>query len=210
MTKFLLILLCVLTAPGLSAQTDLLTIQNHIRLPKDTAVKNHLLYSLNGFLADIEKPNRENRFVLKQYLPETSVLLDEMKGLTWNKELKDSHFYKYYLGNVSKMNDSTFMVQWTVMGVEKEQPVLKAAFTMLARHSGQFFYFYSPLVWHTANWQTHTIGSFTFRYKSNINLTNALRFVEMTNAYDKRLNAPDTKTDFYCCDYSRVDNLAFY
>ena len=48
---------------------------DNIKLPKDSLVKNQLIASLNNFLQQKDKANKENRYVLKEDLLETSALL---------------------------------------------------------------------------------------------------------------------------------------
>ena len=74
-------------------------------------VKNQLIGSLNGFLQQTDKPNKENKYVLKEDLLETSALLDEIKSMDQNVKLKDNSFYKCYLGNVVKQDDNNYVVQ---------------------------------------------------------------------------------------------------
>src|SRR3977135_2319624 len=69
-------------------QANLFIVSPGITLPKDSATQSQLLTAFNGFLSQKDKPGKENTYVLKAHLLETSVLLDEMKQVEANNELK--------------------------------------------------------------------------------------------------------------------------
>lgn len=73
-------------------QKSSVLVQPNIVLPKDTIISNKLIKSLNGFLSLKDKANNENSFVLKEDLLETSVLLDEMKGIEKSGKFKDDNW----------------------------------------------------------------------------------------------------------------------
>ncbi len=52
-----------------------------VRWRTDSGTKTRLLDSLNGFLAQMERPASENVFVRKEDALETALLLDEMRGM---------------------------------------------------------------------------------------------------------------------------------
>ncbi len=139
----------VITSYG---QKNTLIVSDNIALPRDTIVKEQLLTSLNGFLFQITKPNKENSFVLNSDLLETSVLLDEMKDLGNNNKLKEDNFYKAYLTNATQLNDTNFLIQLSYIGVNEGSPILRASFTLIAKKGGTQFYFYSPLKQNTTSW----------------------------------------------------------
>ena len=89
--KFAATLLLSFSTIFSSAQSVI--IPNGTRLPQDSIVKNQLINSLNEFLAQKEQPAKENPFVLKERLPETSALLDEMKGI--ERSPKTNDFFKH-------------------------------------------------------------------------------------------------------------------
>src|SRR5579872_7559288 len=105
-------------------------IKSNIKLPKDSVIKNQLVSSLNGFLLQKDKPNKENKYVLKDDLLETSALLDEMKGMDQDVKLKDNGFYKCYLSNVVKQIDNNYVIQISYIGITENVPVLRASFRL--------------------------------------------------------------------------------
>ena len=109
-----------------------LIITDNINLPTDSIIKNQLLASLNGFLEQKEKPNKENTFVLNADLLETSILLDEIKGIERNRKLNDNNFYKAYLTNAAPLNDNNFLVQLSYIGLKESLSSLRASFTLIA------------------------------------------------------------------------------
>ena len=203
-----LALLCMVATFTYCASAQSVIVPGYINLPKDTVVKNELITSLNGFLAQKEKPNKENTFVLKANLLETSDLLDEMKGMEQNAQAKDNNFYKCYLSNVIKVDDNNFMVQFSYIGVNMGNPILRASFRLLAKRDGEVFYFYSPLKQNTIAWKVKKYGNLTCYYKDTLNAAAAKDYRRMVNFYDAKLKAPDYPIDFYYADnFNEVQQL---
>jgi hypothetical protein len=173
-------------------------IPNGIKLPADTIVSKQLVNSLNGFLSQKEQPNKENKYVLKENLLETSALLDEMKGMESNAKAKD--FFKPYLNNVVKLDESNYIVQLSYMGMSDNMPVLRASFKLLAKKEENTFYFSSPLKRNTISWKTKRMGNITYVFKDTLNNTGAKAYLKTVNFYDKKLKAPGEPIDFYYCD----------
>src|SRR6185369_9385612 len=140
------------------AQADTVIIPTFTRLPSDSTTRLSLIKSLNGFLKQKEKPNNENTFVLKENLLETSLLLDDMKGIEKNKKLNEPNYYKPYLTNIIRLSDSSFSIQLSYMAVTENTPELKASFRIIAQKKNNQFFFLSPLRASTALWKTKKIG----------------------------------------------------
>lgn len=175
-------------------------IQNNINLPQDPVVKQQLINALNGFLAQKEKPNNQNTFVLKEELLATSALLDEMKGLEHAAKNTDKSVYKGYLTNVTKVDADNFIVQFAYMGTTDGAPVLRAGFTLLAKRAGDIFYFSSPLTRNTKYWRSKKRGNITFYYKDILDNADAKAYQKKVEFYDKKLKATDLPIEFYYCD----------
>ena len=201
MIKPLTIAFTIFIASTVAGQSNPIIIPNNIFLPKDSIVKKQLISDLNGFLSQKEKPNNQNTFVLKTELLETSILLDEMKGMEKNPILNVDTFYKAYLTNVLKLNDSSFKIQFAYLGMNERVPSLRANFTIIAQKRGSQFYFHSPLIQNTSNWKNQVIGSTTVYYKSNMNTVKANECFTLTDEFDKKLNVSILPTRFYCCDH---------
>ncbi|HTE01666.1 MAG TPA: hypothetical protein VK668_20400 [Mucilaginibacter sp.] len=191
---------CILTSITICSFAQSIRIQNGINLPQDTAISSQLIRSLNGFLSQKEKPNKENSFVLKDDLLETSALLDEIKGVEQNAKLKDKDFYKSYLSNVVKLDETHFMVQLSYIGMADSSPLLRASFKLLAKREGTQFYFYSPLKQNTIGWKTKKLNNIIYRYKDTLNAADAKAYQTAVNYYDKKLKAPNFPVEFYYCD----------
>ena len=192
--------LATLITSTLFGQTGSLIIPPNTILPRDTIAEKQLISSINDFLSQTTKPNKENTFVQKSDLLETSALLDEMKDLGKSGEFKDDNFYKPYLTNATQLNDTNFIIQLSYIGVHESSPFLRASFTLLAQKSGTRFYFNSPLRQNTSSWKIQKFGNTNVYYKNALNLSKAKAFFKMIADYDKKLNAPDIPTDFYCAD----------
>ncbi|CAN1558499.1 hypothetical protein MCETHM1_02518 [Flavobacteriaceae bacterium] len=182
------------------AQTNSFIIPTNVVLPKDSLVAKQLVKSLNGFLSQKENSNKENTFVLREDLLETSILLDEMKGIEKSGKFKDNNFYKGYLTNVVQIDLSNFIIQFSYIGVSENTPILTASFEILAKYKDDKFYFLSPLQRNTLSWQTKKIGNTTFHYKKELNTKVASDYVKDIAFFDKKLDAPQGNIVWYGCN----------
>ena len=188
-----------------TGQTKLLIIPVNINLPKDTIKSNHLIKSLNGFLSQKENTNKENTFILKEDLLGVSILLDEMKGIEKSVKYKDDNFYKGYLTNVVQIDNEDFLIQFSYVGVTENTPILVASFEILAKEKDSKFYFSSPIMRNTISWQSKKIGNCTFHFKNTLNTKVAAEYVKAVALFDKKLNAPEGKIEWYgCIDFPDV------
>ncbi len=200
MKQKVLFIACFLMSITFSSYGQSLIVMSGVSLPRDSATKNELVSSLNGFLGEKEAPNKENKFVLKDDLLAMSALLDEIKGMEKNAQLKDDHFYKAYLSNVVALDNNDFLVQVAYMGMTENAPTLCASFKLLAKKQGGQFYFYSVLKQNTTAWKTQKLNNITFHFKEPIDAANASAYLKAVNSYDTRLKTPVTPFDFYFCD----------
>nr|WP_315195183.1 hypothetical protein [uncultured Flavobacterium sp.] len=198
--KNIILLICLHFVTTAFAQTNPLIVPANVILPKDTLIANHLLKSLNGFLNQKESPNKENVFVLKDDLLETSILLDEIKGIEKSVKLKEDNFYKGYLTNVVQIDKTNFIIQLSYIGINENTPILNASFEILAKYIDDKFYFLSPLQRNTISWQTKKIGNTTFHFKKELNTKVATEYVKDVALFDKKLNAPQDNIVWYGCN----------
>lgn len=186
-------------------QTKSLTLSPNLNLPKDTVVSNKLVKSLNNFLSLKENPNKENPFVEKENLLETSMLLDEMKKIEQNAKTKDDNFYRGYLNNVVQLDADNFLIQFSYIGMKENVPVLAASFEVIAKQKDSKFFFSSPLKRNTIAWQSKKIGNCTFHYKNKLNNKVAGEYVKSVAALDKKLNIINAQIEWYgCSDFSDI------
>jgi len=170
----------------------------NLHLPKDSLTRIQILHSLNSFIAQISKSNKENSRVDKQDFLASSALMDEMKKME-EEEAIDS-FYKPYFINCLPFNDSLYYIQLAYLGTRKDQPVLRACFTLLARKKGYDYFFSSPFKQNTLNWKYKDFGNTRVYYKNTLRDSNAKRFFTMLVGYDKKLNASPKKELYYAAD----------
>lgn len=182
------------------AQKNSILIQPNIVLPKDSIISNKLIKSLNGFLSLKDRANNENSFVLKEDLLETSVLLDEMKGIEKSGKFKDDNFYKSYLTNLVPLKDSNFLVEFSYIGVNENSPIVVASFEVLAKLKDDKFYFLSPLKRNTFLWKTKTIEGVTFHYKTILNEKVVKDYVKNVTQFDKKLKSNSKTIEWYGFD----------
>jgi hypothetical protein len=182
------------------SQTKPIIIQENIQLPIDTIISNKLLKSLNGFLAQKEKPNNENSFVINEDLLEMSILLDEMKNIEQSGKYKDNNFYKGYLSNIIPIQDNNYLLQISYIGVNENVPYLMAVYEIVAKQKEDKFYFMSPLKRNTSLWKSKKIGDFVFHYKEKINSKTIKKYIAKTQEFDKKLNSRGSKLEWYGCN----------
>ena len=144
MKKILLIIL-IGTSTLIQGQSNAIIILQNINLPKDTVVNKGIISALNGFLNLKEKANNENIFILNEDLLETSILLDEMKGIEKSDKFKDDNFYKGYLTNLVQLDKSNYLIQLSYIGINENTPILVASFEVLCKQKENQFYISSPL-----------------------------------------------------------------
>jgi hypothetical protein len=180
-------------------QTQLLSIPKNVRLPTDSDRRAQLINSLNGFLDQASGPNKDNMFVQAAFLPETSALLDEMKGMSDPGADKRSA-YRCYLTNVDWLDSSDYIVQISYLGINDSTPVLKASFKLIAYLQGDRYVFRSPLRRNTATWHRKSTGKFIFYYTYPINEGWLNNYRKLAEEFDKKLGAKEYVTELYCCN----------
>lgn len=198
----------LITGAALAANAQItdVIIPGNVVLRQDSVTK-QIISALNGFLAQKEKPNSQNTYVLKEALLETSALLDEMKGVEQNVTLKAPYFYKPQLNNLIKNSDGSFTIQLGYAGVAEGLPVVKAIFTLRAQQTGGAFYFYSPLKQNTANWRTRKMGNITFKFKDALNTGDAKAFAKNVAMLDKKLKSGKPILQYYCDNFFEAQHL---
>jgi hypothetical protein len=203
-----LVLLCVLLTVGIFCRAQKITSHSWINLPTDTVLRGKVINSLNAFLAQKEKSNKNNSYASTENFLETSALLDEMKGMEQNAVLKDANYYKCYLTNIVELDPDNFIVQLSYIGLNHNTPILRASFRLMAKRVGDVFNFYSPLIKNTQTWHTQKFGDITFHYKDTLNLPDAKAYQKKVNFYDAKLKAADNPIDYYYCDnFTEVQQL---
>ena len=100
-----------------NSQTNYVQINPNIVLPKDSITSKSLTASLNEFLLAAQKSNEKNKFVFEKEKIETFLLLDELLGIEKSGKYKDDYFYKPYLTNVVLLNDNTYLIQVSYIGI---------------------------------------------------------------------------------------------
>jgi len=177
-------------------------LSKNLRLPADSV---RLINSLNNFLIQLPKPDKDNSMVLKENLLTAAALIDEMKGME-DAGANKKGVYKCYLTNVVPLDTSNYVIQLSYMSVDAAAPVLRASFKLVAQRQGDQYYFDSPLKRNTRGWQVKKTGSFIV-YRNTTNKVNKLdTYVAKAIAFDKQLHAQNYTTEVYYCD-NAVDAL---
>jgi hypothetical protein len=206
--KNLLLITLIFNALTAFCQSNSLIVNPTIQLPQDSVLSGLLIANLNQFLGQKDKPNPENTLVWAPEKVETFILLDEIKEIDKSGRFKDDNFYKPYLTNVVPLNDSTFLTQFSYIGVNENQPLFRASYELLAHKTKAGFMFSSPLKRNATSWQSKAVGDCLFYYKTNLNLKKATEFAQTVANFDKKLKAGKQQTVIYCCaDYPEVLKL---
>jgi glycosyltransferase involved in cell wall biosynthesis len=180
-------------------QTQPVIVPKYIRLPADSVQSARLINSLDGFLAQASGPDKDNAFIQAGYLPETSALLDEIRGMG-NAGAGKEFFYKCYLSNVDPLDSADYFVQFTYLAIVRDTPVVRASFKLIAFQQGDQYSFRSPLRRNTAAWHTKRAGHFIFHYTIPPDEPALNAYLKKAEEFDKKLHAPDYTTQFYCCN----------
>lgn len=173
---------------------------SHVTLPKDSMVARQLIFSLNGFLRQKDKPHAENTFVWPQKKTETFIEIDELHGIEKKDGSKDEHFYKPQLNNIVRLNDSTYLTQISYIGLENNTPSLKASFDFIAHKTRLGFLISSPLSLNTKTWKTKTIHNCTFHYKVEATEKALAEYEKKIMLLDKKLGVVNRKNTIYLCE----------
>src|SRR5476649_2338076 len=126
------------------SQVEKITILQYVRLPADTVQAKSLISSLESFLRATTKPNKENAFVWKDQLTETSALLNELKGMENGNTSDQKSSYLCSLDNIVLMDSNDYIVQFSYIGQYKGSTGIRASFKLLAKKVDDHYCFYSP------------------------------------------------------------------
>ena len=192
-----------------AAQASTLIINPGVRLPQDSAESRRLTTSLENFLIAAQGDNAANTLVFAPERAETYVLLDEINGMESNAREQNEHYYQPYLVNVVPLADSNYLVQVAYMAVQKEVPVLRAGFELVAHRAGASFLYSSPLLRNTRHWKTwKTADQCIFHYKDQINKKMVASYGKNIADFDRRLKSANKITELYCCaDFTELQHL---
>ncbi|HET6255721.1 MAG TPA: hypothetical protein VFE32_16710 [Puia sp.] len=195
----LLLLVCTLLFSFTSwAQTRPVIVAGSLRIPIDSVRKEQMIRSLNGLLDGTSGANKDNPFIQPSYLPETSDLLDEIKGMGSLRGKAD--VCHCYLTNVNVLDSADYLVQFAYLGTVDTTPLLRASFKLVAHQDGDRFLFSSPLRRNTVGWKAIQDGEFTFYYSNYpLNATRISGYARKAREFDRKLHAAAYQTKFYCC-----------
>jgi hypothetical protein len=194
--KTLLMVTFLFAAFIANAQTNRLTVNSEVKLPKDTLESAQLVLALSDFLDAIQRGDAE-KWILPAEKLETELLAGEIKGMDKN----DAMSFTPYLINVEALVDKkTYSVQVSYMGIRDDVPVLRAIFELIAHETENGFRFSSPLLRNTKGWFKKDIDYLTYYYQDTI----AENFIEQWSSamfkYDKKLNNNQPVVTYLCDD----------
>ena len=182
------------------AQNNPVRINPGIIMPKDSIESKLLILTLNDFLAAAQKPNEENKLVLKTEKLETFILLDEINGIEKSGKFKDEYFYKPYLTNIVPLKNNKYLITVSYIGVNEGTAILRASFEFIGHKTGNSFTFSSPLLRNTQNWKIEKAGNNIFHYQNTINKEKVKEFNKLATLFDAKLKVTNKVIDYYCND----------
>jgi len=178
-----------------NAQTNYLTIDKDVRLPKDSIENISLIKNLNDFLLSIKEDKGVENWVVPEEKIETQILIDEIQSFAGN----DTINYKPYLISLEAFSDRTsYSAQIAYISLDSSQP-LHALFEFIVHKKDENFLFSSPLIRNTRNWHTKTDGHLVFYYQNKNTEDVVNQHIKYIKEYDNMLNVT-TKTEYYFCD----------
>lgn len=202
----LILLFVLLTATfAVNAQSDYLTIQEGIKLPKDSLECEKLIESLNGFLQDTTE---NNQWVFPNAKGETNILLDEQKHLV--AEMAENGINtKPYLTNLIPIGKTDYMVQISFMGVVDEKPQLQGIFNFIATPTDSSFLFASPLFTKTKQWHCIKEGYLTAYYDDEDTKEYVIQYLNNIKKFDKMLEINFPTTAYFCKSCETMPDLLY-
>ncbi len=182
------------------SQVEKINVPKYVRLPADSVQAKSLISSLESFLQETTKPNKENAFIWKEQLTETSALLTELKGMGNGNTPDQKSSYSCFLDNIVLMDSTDYIVQFSYMGQYQGSTGIRASFKLLAKKIDDHYSFYSPFQRNTQTWKVKKTGKIDFYYRTSLNTSLINEYVKKANEFDKKLHAPDYITKIYFCD----------
>ena len=180
---------------NINAQTNYLTIDKNIRLPKDSVERTSLTHDLNDFLLSVREGKGIELWVLPEEKNETQILIEEIQDFAND----DTISYQPYLVNIEALSDKiSYAVQVVYISLESSQP-LHALFEFIVHKKDGKFLFSSPLKRYTKDWHTKTDGHIVFYYQNKNHETAVDQYAKFIKEYDEKLGVT-RKADFYFCD----------
>lgn len=193
---FLLFAFLTITSFG---QSKYLTINQNIKLPKDSVQSDLLISSLEKFLEAADGDNKDNQHVLPSQDIETYILLDEIWKIRFKKGNNEDIIYKPYINNIVAIEEGKFLIHISYISISENIPIQRASFQLIAHPIDKDFLFSSPLLRNTKNWKSYQAGNNVFYYKESINKDNVDSYNLNADLFDKKLNSTNKTMDHYCC-----------
>jgi hypothetical protein len=169
-----------------------------VNLPLDSMTRDGLIRSLQGWLRLEADP--ADSFTVDEDRVATRLLLEELWNMEKKIEGKDTGFYQCYLTNAIKQDSGKMLVQFAYIGINGQTPFLRASYNVVARRSGNRWFFSSPLAQNTITWKSRQVGNCVFHFKTELNVDKAREYEQKIAFYDQKVKAPASTLDFYCCD----------
>ncbi|MDU1891055.1 MAG: hypothetical protein E6767_10220 [Dysgonomonas sp.] len=197
MKKIFFICLVLFLPVLIIAQTDYLTIDKNIRLPKDSTERNDLITRINDFLFAISRKTENNTYILIEEKSETQIIINEIESLLNEKDNVD---IKPFLLSAELFYDrQAYLIQVAYCTSQKGGQSIKGIFDFIAHKTDKGFLISSPLLRNTQDWKTEKEGNLIFHYQDIIAENIISQYIKYITEYDRQLNLNKT-TEYYFCD----------
>jgi len=199
MKKILLILTIILASVAKAHCQPNLIVSSGVGV-KDSTTNSKLITTLAAFLDNIDRDNPNDALIAPKDKVQTQDLMDEIRGIQKSRKYKNDHFYKPYLTNIVQRTDTTFLIQFSYIGVADSSAILRASFNFIGYLSHtDGCSFGSPITSNTQYWKTKKMGMINFHYRDALDITGANKFSSYISLYNQKLgNHP--QIEYYICN----------
>ncbi len=171
----------------------------HIRMTGDSVKNVKLILNLNAFLRLKDSTHISNPYIRKRNKMETTILLDEMKGMEIHSQKKDSNYYDAFLLNKITMDSVNIILQIGYSSNKDDTLITRALFELHASYENDTFRFYSPLMQKTSLWKHYSSEEITYFFSQTFDTIKAKEYQSYLHYYDKKLGIKSPSTNFYIC-----------
>ncbi len=169
---------------------------------KDKSVQHNLEKSLKGFLLAKNGGSRNNPYIDPAYLNVDS------EPFIWflNMEQKlpnGENFYKPTLLTALPIGEQEYIIKLAYMGISKHTPpipFLRMIVTLIAKKSGDRYFFYNSINHNTKEWNSKQVGTIKYLYPGNFNLKNARKMNEFNSGFAKKFGVKEIQVTYYKCE----------
>jgi hypothetical protein len=176
-------------------QADTIHYGPAIRFPMNAASKLFLIRDLTGFINMYSEGGSTAQPDLM-----TMPLTDELHDIKRSETFQNPNFFKACLENVILLDDTSYFLQLSFLGVKDSTLVLRAILSLIAKQKNDHFIFSSPLQSNIQSWKQEKMHDISFVFRDSIDKTKASAFARLDSFYNAKINRPGQQTIFIEAD----------